>query len=419
MLLDPATLQAVIPGCHAVQKVSDTHFRADVTIGIGPVKGRYRADVKLSDLDPPRAVTLGGAAEGALGFGSGEGRITLVPAENGGTTVRYVYEAAIGGKVASIGGRLLDGAARVIIGQFFAALARQAGGGAATRLEFRFRKAAALVRRRPMKPAAFDYVRAEHLDEALEVLGREGSDARIIAGGQSLMAMLNMRLARPKTLIDIMRLPELARVERQGGIVTVGAGVRQAALLEWSDLGESLRLAALALPWTGHAQTRSRGTVCGSIAHADPSAEMPLVLRALGGEVHLRSARRRRRVAAKEFFTGMMATARADDELIEAVSFPADQKRCAFREVARRHGDFAIVACAAVATADGVRLAVGGVADMPAARDFPRLEGSALDDALNAFAYELDARDDVHATARYRRDLVRMIGRDLVREVLP
>jgi len=269
-----------------------------------------------------------------------------------------------------------------------------------------------------MKPAAFDYVCAEHLDEALEVLGKEGSDARIIAGGQSLMAMLNMRLAKPKTLVDIMRLPELARIERKAGIVVIGAGVRQASLLEWPELGHSLRLAALALPWTGHAQTRSRGTVCGSIAHADPSAELPLVLRALDGEVHLRSARRRRRVAARDFFAGMMATTRGDDELIEAVSFPSGQTACAFREVARRHGDFAIVACAAVATADGVRLAVGGVADMPAARDFPRLEASALDDALNAFAYELDARDDVHASARYRRDLVRMIGRDLVREVL-
>jgi 2-furoyl-CoA dehydrogenase large subunit len=131
MLLDPATLQAVIPGCHHVQKISDTHFRADVTIGIGPVKGRYRADVKLSDFDPPHAVTLGGSAEGALGFGGGEGRITLVPNQSGGTAIRYVYEAAIGGKVASIGGRLLDGAARVIIGEFFAALARKAGGGAA------------------------------------------------------------------------------------------------------------------------------------------------------------------------------------------------------------------------------------------------------------------------------------------------
>ena len=129
MLLDPATLQVVIPGCHNVQKISDTHFRADVALGVGPVKGRYRADVKLSDLDPPHGVTLGGTAEGALGFGSGEGRITLRPLENGGTAIHYVYEAAIGGKVASIGGRLLDGAARVIIGQFFAALARKAGGG--------------------------------------------------------------------------------------------------------------------------------------------------------------------------------------------------------------------------------------------------------------------------------------------------
>jgi 2-furoyl-CoA dehydrogenase large subunit len=127
MLLDPATLQAVIPGCHGVDKVSDTHFRAEVTIGIGPVKGRYRAEVMLSDLDEPRAVTLGGFAEGALGFGNGEGRITLSP-EGGGTVVNYKYDAAIGGKVASIGGRLLDGAARVIIGQFFSALARTAGG---------------------------------------------------------------------------------------------------------------------------------------------------------------------------------------------------------------------------------------------------------------------------------------------------
>jgi len=269
-----------------------------------------------------------------------------------------------------------------------------------------------------MKPAAFDFVRAEHLDEVLDVLRQDGSDARIIAGGQSLMAMLNMRLARPRTLIDIMRLPELARIERKGNAIVIGAGVRQAALLAWPDLRASLPLVAQALPWTGHVQTRSRGTVCGSIAHADPSAELPLVLQALGGEVHLRNAKKRRRVPAREFFAGMMATTRGDDELIEAISLPADARRCAFREVARRHGDFAIVACAAVATDGGVRVAVGGVADMPTARDFPRLEGSALDDALNAFAYDLDARDDVHATARYRRDLVRIIGRDLVREVL-
>ena len=114
-----------------------------------------------------------------------------------------------------------------------------------------------------MKPAAFDYIRAEHLDEVLDTLRREGSEARIVAGGQSLMPMLNMRLARPKTLIDIMRLPGLARIERKGGDVVIGAGVRQARLLAWPDLGTTLPLAAQALPWTGHVQTRSRGTVCG------------------------------------------------------------------------------------------------------------------------------------------------------------
>jgi 2-furoyl-CoA dehydrogenase large subunit len=128
MLLDPATLAAVIPGCHNVRQISETRFKAGVTIGVGPVKGRYRATVALSDLDRPNGVTLTGTAEGPLGFGTGKGRITLTPEANGGTSVHYRYEAEIGGKVASIGGRLLDGAARVVIGQFFAALARQAGG---------------------------------------------------------------------------------------------------------------------------------------------------------------------------------------------------------------------------------------------------------------------------------------------------
>jgi 2-furoyl-CoA dehydrogenase large subunit len=130
MLLDPETLKAVIPGCQNLEKLSDTHFRADVVLGIGPVTGNYRANVMLSNLDPPNAVTLGGSAEGALGFGEGEGRITLKSDGKSGTVMHYVYDAAIGGKVASIGGRLLDGATKVIIAKFFSALARQAGGEA-------------------------------------------------------------------------------------------------------------------------------------------------------------------------------------------------------------------------------------------------------------------------------------------------
>src|ERR1700741_2502520 len=186
-------------------------------------------------------------------------------------------------------------------------------------------------RRSAMKPAAFDYVRAESLDEALEVLRNEGSDARIIAGGQSLMPMLNMRLAKPRVLVDIMRLKELRKIDPQQGKIAVGAAVRQAELLEGPVLGRELKLLSLALPWTGHVQTRSRGTICGSIAHADPSAEMPLVLLALGGDVILRSARKRRSVPARDFFLGMMVTERNDDELIEAVAFPATNgRRCAF-----------------------------------------------------------------------------------------
>ncbi|MFG1186959.1 FAD binding domain-containing protein [Xanthobacter aminoxidans] len=268
-----------------------------------------------------------------------------------------------------------------------------------------------------MKPVAFDYVRAESVEEALAVLKQEGSDARILAGGMSFMAMLNMRLARPKVLVDIMRVAPLARMEEETGALKIGAGVRQARLLAADVLDHAAPLIAKALPFTGHAQTRSRGTVCGSIAHADPSAELPLCLVTLRGHVHLRSAKAARKVAADDFFTGMMATAKADDEMIEAVSFPTPRgEGTAFREIARRHGDFAIVACAALVSDTGIRLGVGGVADMPVARDFPLLDGTALDDALNAFAWELDARDDVHATARYRRELVRRIGRTTIEE---
>jgi 2-furoyl-CoA dehydrogenase large subunit len=132
MLLDPATLAAVIPGCRGVKKISDTEYTVDVMIGVGPVRGRYRARIVLSDLDRPNGVTLQGTAEGALGFGSAKGRITLASAVNSGTLLHYHYDAEIGGKVASIGGRLLDGTVRLIIGQFFAALARQAGSDAHT-----------------------------------------------------------------------------------------------------------------------------------------------------------------------------------------------------------------------------------------------------------------------------------------------
>ncbi len=270
-----------------------------------------------------------------------------------------------------------------------------------------------------MKPAAFDYLRAENRAEALEALHQAGGDARVVAGGQSLLPMLNMRLARPQLLVDIMHVPDWQSVTDSGGMLRIGAGVRQIAIERRPDLRQRQPLLAEALAWLGHAQTRSRGTICGSVAHADPSAEVPLVLIALGGVVHLRSRRRHRDVPAEAFFTGMMATSRADDEVVEAVSIPTARPGAgyAFREVARRHGDFAIVGCAAIAEAAGVRLAVAGVADRPTALSLPA-DPAAWDDALDAFAWELEARDDLHATARYRRELVRRVGRSVMEEAV-
>jgi len=269
-----------------------------------------------------------------------------------------------------------------------------------------------------MKPARFDYIRAATVAEAHAALAKDGDDARIVAGGQSLVPMLSMRMARPAVLVDIMHLNELAKIEVKGDSIRVGASVRQAALLAWPELAERQPLLAAALPWVGHAQTRSRGTVCGSAAHADPSAEIPLALLALKGSIELSSQRERRRVAAENFFTGLLSTARNDDELIEAIEIPcrAADHGYAFREFARRHGDFAIVACAAIARAGGVRLAIGGVADVPTARDFPDIGGDALDDALDEFSAELEPRDDLHATADYRRALVRRLGRATIEE---
>jgi 2-furoyl-CoA dehydrogenase FAD binding subunit len=269
-----------------------------------------------------------------------------------------------------------------------------------------------------MKPAAFDYVRARDLSEALEALDQHGAEARIIAGGQSLLPMLNMRLARPAVLIDIMGIEALAAVRREGDAIIVPAGVRQAALMKRPGLAGEQPLLAAALPWLGHYQTRARGTVCGSAAHADPSAEIPLCLVALDGDVRLRARRKRRTVKASAFFDGMMVTDKADDEMIEAVAFPTAQAGTgyAFREIARRHGDFAIVGCAAVVTRDAIHLAVAGVADKPERRSWPMLDGSGLLDALNVFAWELDAREDLHATARLRRDLVRSLGLATIEE---
>lgn len=269
-----------------------------------------------------------------------------------------------------------------------------------------------------MKPPAFDFLRPDSPAEVLAALAEYRGDATLIGGGQSLVPMLNMRLARPKLLIDTMRLTDLAVIREAAGKVRIGLGVRQAQLENWPDLSARLPLLARAIPWIGHVQTRARGTVCGSVAHADPSAELPLCLVTLGGEVHLRSRKKARTLAAAEFFTGMMATAKHDDEMIEAVSYPvaAPGTGYAYHEIGRRHGDFAIVGLAAVVGPAGARLGVAGVDDFPRCFDLPLPGDAGLADALNEVAWSLNARDDNHASARYRREMVRRLGHRVLKE---
>ena len=268
-----------------------------------------------------------------------------------------------------------------------------------------------------MKPAPFDLFRPDTLEEATGVLAEYGDDAMVLAGGQSLMAMLNLRLARPSVLLDISNIQALQYCRQVNGYLEVGATYTQASLLATAALSKLVPLLAHAIPWVGHYQTRNRGTVCGSLAHADPSAELPLCLATLGGEVLLKSRQGERVLSAAAFQTGMLDTERKPDELVVAARFPLNESGdgYAFAEVARRQGDFAIVSLAAIAHHGRLRLGVGGVADRPAVREW-NVEPDSIHDALNAFAWELEGQNDIHATARYRRDLVRRLGRKVLED---
>jgi 2-furoyl-CoA dehydrogenase FAD binding subunit len=268
-----------------------------------------------------------------------------------------------------------------------------------------------------MKPRPFDYIRPDSVEEAIALLAEYGEDARILAGGQSLLPMLNLRLIDVRAIVDISRIAALDDIRDLGGKekkIEIGAAVTQNRLMAWPKLAERLPLVAAALPFVGHFQTRNKGTVCGSIAHADPSSELSLALAVLGGEVVLRSKRGDRVLAAGDFQKDMLTTARADDEMIAAVRFPVMTGRgVGFREVARRHGDFAIVAVAAVVEDNGaVRLGVGGMAGKPMVR---RINGDVAG-AIAAWAEELEGYEDLHASAVLRRDLFRNLSPYVIEE---
>ncbi len=269
-----------------------------------------------------------------------------------------------------------------------------------------------------MKPKPFTYLRPADLGEAVAALAKLREDGRILAGGLSLVPMMNFRMVESKFLIDISGLQPQSYIREQAGEIEVGATTTQGQLLAWPKLAERVPLLRSAMPHIGHFQTRSRGTVCGSVAHSDPSSELPLCLATLDGSVVLQSARGTRVLPAAQFQIGMLATAREPDEIVAAVRFPTRKPGTgyAFTEMAERHGDFAICAVAAVVSGNAIRLGVGGVAATPTVREWSGLSGADLDDALNDFAWDLGGTDDIHATAAYRRELVRRLGRRTIEE---
>lgn len=280
-----------------------------------------------------------------------------------------------------------------------------------------------------MKPPPFRYQAADSVEEALSWLGRHGSEAKLLAGGQSLIPVLNFRLARPAVLVDLNRVPGLDFVRETDGELAVGALTRQRSLERDSATRRLSPLLAETLPFVAHPQIRNRGTVGGSLAHADPAAELPAVALALGARLRLVSERGERWLSAGGFFTGLFATALAPDEMLAEVRFPKLPARtgCAFGEIARRHGDYAQAGAAVVVTLadDGTieraRIAYLALGEGPlgAPRAAAVLEGAPPSAELFAEAAEAAGRDvdptsDVHATEAYKRHLAKVLTRRLL-----
>lgn len=283
-----------------------------------------------------------------------------------------------------------------------------------------------------MKPAPFRYERPATVDEAVAILAREGGGAKVLAGGQSLIPAMNFRLAQPSALVDLSDLTELdgiragSEASSVGGGLVIGAMTRQSAVERSETIRLEAPLIAEMMPWIAHPQIRNRGTIGGSLAHADPAAELPAAMLALGARFHVTGPGGDRSVAAGDFYTGLFATALDPDEILTAIELPAlpPGTGCAFEEVSRRHGDFALVGVCAVLTRDGsgriergaVTLLSVGDGPVRAAEAEAVLAGQPPTPELFREAAELvatrdiDPPSDIHASAAYRRQLARVLA---------
>jgi len=278
-----------------------------------------------------------------------------------------------------------------------------------------------------LKPARFDYCRPVALNDVFELLERHGDEARLIAGGQSLVPMMNLRMARPSVLIDLAAVPGLAGIRLDGTNIRIGAMTRQSALLTDPLIRRHLPLVAAAVAHIGHFQTRSRGTIGGSLANADPSAELSLVMVTLGACFTLASNRGERVVAARAFFVDALTTAIADGEVLTEIVVPvaAPDTRFAFREYARRHGDFAIVSAAAERSLDGSLLAglgaVGTVphfcTDLSKALSGERFDPKRAQDFIAGEIVRIEPNSDLNATGDYRRRVAAVLLLECLQEV--
>ncbi|EST53426.1 molybdopterin dehydrogenase FAD-binding protein [Brevibacillus panacihumi W25] len=276
-----------------------------------------------------------------------------------------------------------------------------------------------------MKPAAFDYLRPSTVEEACQYLQEYGEEGKLIAGGQSLVPILNMRLSTPECLIDISGLEELKYIREEGDWLHIGALTRQRDVERSALVREKTPLLAEALPYIGHMQTRNRGTFGGSLVHADPTAEIPLSLLALQAAVVIQSAEEIRAVDVEDFFITYLTTDLMPNEILREVKIPTRHipKGYSFQEYSRKHGDFALVSAACVLDVDeqeriaSVRLTLGGVDAVPVlAREVEglilgeKLTDSLLLEASRAAAADIDPEGDLHASREYRLHLAQVFA---------
>lgn len=268
-----------------------------------------------------------------------------------------------------------------------------------------------------MKPSSFDLIRPESWEEATKVLKKYGDDAQIIAGGQSLIAMLNMRIAKPSILIDINFIKGGHELICNNDTIEISALYTQLNLETRIETKEDLPLIAEALPYIGHQQHRARGTIVGSICHSDPSSELPLCILALKGVLKLNSFKGKRTVKAKDFFLGPLLNSKRQDEIVQSVLIPKAKKYTgyAFNEVSEKHGDFALASFAAIVDQNNTRLAVGGVCEKPVVREWTNTNIKNLSNLINEFAWDLEIISDQHSTDKYKRALIRNIGIETIR----